>query len=230
MKKLHCFFLFTFVAWLFTSCKQENEIKTTTIDFENTTLTDLGYTTQTFNVGDVTFKMNGTAFWEGGIACSNHTDATTPTYVNQYSSIVGKGAYDSKKYGVIYAPATIICKANQYGAYQAKSLMLTNTTYAYFVVKDGNTYSKKFATNDWFKVKVDGYFKNKVTSVEYYLADFRNGKSVILNKWEKLDISKLGQIDSIKFSLESTDIGDWGMNTPAYLCIDNVELTQKIEE
>lgn len=230
MKKLHSFFLFTIVVFVFTSCKQESEIKTTAIDFENTVLSEVGYTSQTFKVGDVTFRMNGKDFWEGGIACTNHSDVTTATYLNQYSSIVGKGAYDSKKYGVIYAPATIVCLPNQLGAFSAKSLMLTNSTYTYYVIKDGNTYSKKFTTNDWFKVKIDGYFNNQVTSLEYYLADFRNGNSFISNKWENLDISKLGQVDSIKFTLQSTDTGDWGMNTPAYLCIDNLQLTQKIED
>jgi len=31
-------------------------------------------------------------------------------------------------------------------------------------------------------------------------------------------------VGSLKFSLESSDVGSWGMNTPAYFCIDNVGL------
>jgi hypothetical protein len=31
-----------------------------------------------------------------------------------------------------------------------------------------------------------------------------------------------GTIHKIAFSFESSDMGDWGMNTPAYACIDNI--------
>lgn len=230
MKKLHLFSLLTFVLVLFASCEKDPVSKTTLIDFEDVTLNEKGYTMQTFTSKNITFKMNGDGFWNGGIAGSNNSDVTTGTYENQYSSIVGKGANGSTKYGVIYAPATIVCTPDANGAYSAKSLMLTNTTYAYYVVKDGNDYSKKFAGGDWFKVTVDGYYNKQKTSVEYYLADFRDGKSFISKEWSKLDISNLGLVDSLKFTLESSDTGDWGMNTPAYLCIDNMELTQEIKE
>ena len=85
-------------------------------------------------------------------------------------------------------------------------------------------YGKKFTTGDWFKLIITGY-KNEVETakVEFYLADFRAGKSSIINKWTKVDLEKLNEVDKIKFTMESSDIGDYGMNTPAYACIDNIE-------
>jgi len=33
----------------------------------------------------------------------------------------------------------------------------------------------------------------------------------------------LGNVDSLQLSLSSTDTGAFGMNTPAYFCVDNIE-------
>ena len=37
-----------------------------------------------------------------------------------------------------------------------------------------------------------------------------------------MDLGSLGRVDSLMFALESTDVGEWGMNTPAFFCIDNL--------
>ncbi|HET7732213.1 MAG TPA: DUF4465 domain-containing protein, partial [Paludibacter sp.] len=104
-----------------------------------------------------------------------------------------------------------------------------NSTYAYLDMKNGSLYSKKFEAGDWFKVIIKG-FKSKVqtSSVEVYLADFRDGKREILKTWKKVDLSTLNQVDSVAFNFDSTDKSTWGMNTPAYVCIDNIEFTQTI--
>jgi len=39
--------------------------------------------------------------------------------------------------------------------------------------------------------------------------------------WEWVDLSGLGLVDMIEFSLSSSDTGAYGMNTPAYFFIDN---------
>ena len=48
----------------------------------------------------------------------------------------------------------------------------------------------------------------------------------ILNTWKKVDLSELGYVTSIGFSVSSTDTGDWGMNTPAYFCIDKLTVEE----
>lgn len=62
-------------------------------------------------------------------------------------------------------------------------------------------------------------------SIDFYLADYRfldNTKDYIVDTWEWVDISELGSVDSLTFRLSSSDTGIFGMNTPAYFCIDNV--------
>jgi hypothetical protein len=61
--------------------------------------------------------------------------------------------------------------------------------------------------------------------VEFYLADYRfadNRDDYILDTWQYVDLTSLGMIKSLEFTLSSSDIGEWGMNTPAYFAIDTL--------
>jgi hypothetical protein len=95
-------------------------------------------------------------------------------------------------------------------------------------MRNGDAFSKKFkaADKDYFRLDVFGYRSGTRTkdSVIFYLADFRNTdttKNYIVKDWQWMDLSKLGKIDSLEFRLQSSDNGSFGMNTPAYFCLDN---------
>ena len=45
-----------------------------------------------------------------------------------------------------------------------------------------------------------------------------------MKDWQWLDLSSLGTVKSITFTLSSSRTGDFGMNTPNYVCIDDVTL------
>ena len=228
MKKYLLFGLITTFSLVFSSCNSESAVKTVVIDFEDVILTEAGITGLTsFVSGNATFSLNGTEFWEGGIVCSSNTDSTTAGYENQYSSISANGALKSKKYAVLYQPGTISVNPSKVYNYKLKSMMVNNSTYAYLDMKFGSLYSKKFAAGDWFKLIIAGY-KNEVETakVEFYLADFRDGKTILVNNWTKVVLEKLNEVDKIKFTMESSDSGEWGINTPAYACIDNIEFEE----
>lgn len=226
MKKIKLLAILFVAALTIVSCTEDSNVKTTLIDFEDVTLSEEGFTSATFTTKGITFEHKEN-YWEGGIAVSSHINTENGEYTNQYSVIAGSGAFDSKKFAVVYAPAEIIASQNENGHFKAKSIYLTNSTYAYLTMKNGNMFSDKFGENDWFKVIITGYLNNtKTANVEYYLADFRNGKSFISNTWEKLDISKLGEVDKLTFSFEGSDVGEWGLNTPSYVCFDNLEFSQ----
>ena len=62
-------------------------------------------------------------------------------------------------------------------------------------------------------------------TVEFYLADFRfsdNSQDYIVDTWTSVDISSLGAVNQLTFKFESSDNGTFGMNTPAYVCIDDI--------
>lgn len=61
--------------------------------------------------------------------------------------------------------------------------------------------------------------------MNFYLADFRsanNAQDYIVNNWQWVDLSVLGNTDSLIFTLYSSDIGTFGINTPLFYCIDNL--------
>lgn len=228
MKKTNFLLLIVFIAVAFTACNPVTETQTTVVNFEDVKLTaDSISGGNGFVSGNVSFTGNSAQFWNGGVVCSAKTDTVTGDYTNQYSCIAGSGALFSHHFGVVYTPASFTCKDKTY-LYGIKSMMLTNTTYAYRDMQTGTPgVSKKFAAGDWFKLTITG-FRTKVQTggVDVYLADFRNGKSTLLKSWQKLDLSALGIVDSVAFSFDSSDKGQWGVNTPTYVCIDNIEFSK----
>lgn len=195
-----------------------------------------------FNVGSVHFDCQyDTAFgglWNGGFAYSNMTDSVTSGYMNQYSVKSGKGYDSSNNYAVYtagYGYTPMIRLPGVAAVKMFSGFYVNNSTYAYNAMRDGYFTAKKFGgptgnDPDWFKITVKGYFNGqlKPDSVEYYLADFRdtnNANDYIQKDWWFLSTQSLGNVDSMFFELSSSDTaGGFGMNTPAYFCMDNLEV------
>jgi hypothetical protein len=179
-----------------------------------------------FNGADNLFVFDNyfTDYSWGGFMYTNKSDVTTSGYTNN-SAITGK-AFTGKVYLTANTsqenPAVISFKDG--GTYIVKGLYVTNSTYAYLSMKNGDDFAKKFGNGDWFKLEIHGKDAtgNNTQAIEIYLADFRNGKTEILNEWKWVELSGLGEIQSIHFSLTSTDNGDFGMNTPSYFCADDI--------
>ena len=217
---------------LFVSCEKHDDPIFDQATFENVDLGTEGYwngsdESGSIIVGNATFINNYNpeyGSWSG-FSFSSKTDITTAGYGNMYSAIVGKGANDSDKYAVYYGSSYSPDSISFTTAEKVDNISLTNSTYAYLSMKEGDASAKKFNTadKDWFLLtitarKVDGSIYTK----KFYLADFRTGDGYIVNEWTDVDLSDAGYITSLKFSFTSTDNGQWGMNTPAYVCIDDL--------
>jgi len=208
----------------------------TSAGFENINLGTTGYYNGSDNKGSFTsgnfrFFTNYNADWDSwsGFAVSNKTDVTTVGYSNQYSAITGQGVAGTPAYAVAYpAPvSTIIFKDTV-----ISGLYVTNSTYAYLSMKYGDSFSKKFGgesgnDKDWLILTIEGFNSDNQSTgkVEFYLADFAysiNTNDYILDTWKWVNLTKLGRISKLEFSLRSTDNSAWGMNTPGYFCIDNI--------
>jgi hypothetical protein len=60
-------------------------------------------------------------------------------------------------------------------------------------------------------------------SADFYLADLRGPTPPgLVTGWEWLDLSGLGTVDSISFSFSGSDVGAFGLNTPAYFAMDDL--------
>ncbi len=170
-------------------------------------------------------------FWNGGFAYSNMTDSVTAGYTNEYSVMTGH-AYSGSNFAVVNPGSfnTTYVKLPSTG--QVAGFFVTNSTYAYISMRDGDAYAKKFGGStgddpDWFKLTVDGYSNGSFTdSAEIYLADYRftdNAQDYILKEWTWFELTGLGDVDSLVFRLNSSDVGQYGMNTPAFFCMDDFQ-------
>jgi hypothetical protein len=232
MKKIN--YLFSALAFLaiigFTSCDPIEPVQTATIDFEDVDLGTAGYLkNNSFTSGIITFK-NVFTDWGGGFtswsgyACSSLTDKTTAGYTNDLS-VYGNGGESGSKFAVAYNDSAFFTFN---GEYTIKDMAVNNGTYAYLSIKNGDSYSKQFVAGDWFKVTMVGYDSNgrETGRMDYYLADFRDGKSYICEAWTKVDLSALGSVHKVMFLFNSTDkvvvSGKTYLNTPAYVCVDDI--------
>lgn len=218
------------------SCDNDDQTKTTMITFEDMTLTDSIWNgadgSGSFSTAGFTFNNSFTSYDWGsawsGFAVSGMIDTKTPGYTNQYSVMAGAGASNSKQFALAFDSASLNFPVSKIEQYQIKKAWLTNSTYTYLDMMEGSAFSKKFAANDWFAVIITGYLNDvQQSQVKYYLADFRNGKSFISNSWQAVDLSSLKNVDRISFTFDSSDKGVYGVNTPQFVCIDNIEFETK---
>lgn len=177
-------------------------------------------------------------YWKGGFSYSNVHDSTTAGSTNQYAVMAYKG-YNNSETFVIGQQRGRIALASQQNT--VEGFYITNTTYAYKSMRFGDSFARKFgdttgtgsggsmaqgAYPDFFKVTIKGYDGGvmKNDSVEFYLADYRSPNSnldYIVDTWQWVNTSSLGEVDSIRFFMYSSDVGAFGINTPLYFAIDN---------
>lgn len=179
--------------------------------------------------------------WSGFVA-SQSTDkndySSTGFYPDhQYSAITGKGKLGSsyiigywntsdgaEEEGLEAASCSITSPA---GNFYPESICVTNTTYTYFSMKNGDAYAKKFTDDDQLILNIYGQTPEGeiVGPVKAYLA---NGTKLV-SDWVEVKLNTLGLVKGLFFTMESTDSGQWGMNTPAYFAIDQINIEFKIE-
>ncbi len=187
-----------------------------------------------FTSGGARFSNNYNAAWGSwdGFSYSNITDTTTQGVAAQYNAIAGAGQGGSANYAVAYVgwvspPVLTLDTPGVVGG-----LYVTNTNYAYYSMLNGDAFAKKFGgqsgnDRDWFVLTITGKNANGAATgkVDFYLADYRsadNSNDYIVKRWEYVDLTPLGEVKSLEFTLSSSDVGDWGMNTPASFAIDTI--------
>jgi hypothetical protein len=257
MKRSNLFPVLVALSMVFISCKQ-NEETTVIVDFEDVQLNSEGFWNGSdlsgtavrelpawggtdsitnyygsVSVKECVVKNVFTSEYDSwlGISISSVIDTVTSNYSNKYGVITGSGAFGSGKFAVVYDDNATIEFQNPTSA--IKSIMLANATYSYLEMKNGG-FGKKFTSedNDWFKIIITGYKNEKeVGTVGYYPADFRTGKSFLSKEWVKVDLSSLGKVDKLVFTFDSSDKDPiFGVNTPKYICVDNIQFTKAIAD
>jgi len=221
-----------------------------TIDFESTSLTPNLYNNGSdlsggFLYNDVHFYnyYDTTYYYNTGFSISNQVDNTTAGWGNQYSAITA-GGFNSSNYAIFYPYGNIDLSSTPR---ILESMRITNSTFAALSMRDGDFVGKKFGSPNGADGNPDGtngedFLKLIVSSInlagdtigslDYYLADFRFADSTqdyILDEWDLLDLSTLNSANEsiayLVFDFESSDVGQFGINTPTYFAMDDFKFT-----
>ncbi|WP_161602481.1 DUF4465 domain-containing protein [Tautonia marina] len=219
------------------------------VDFSDLTLGSESFNNGSDGAGG--FSSNGVFFrnsynptWQtwSGWSYSNQTDNTTAGFGNQFSSFAGGDASGDGIYAVAYgqSPSSVrfdLPELDPHRSPVSMSASFTNTTYAALSMQNGDAFSKKFGGStgndpDFFLLTIVGYSGlgasgDIIGEVDFYLADFRFDDSSldsIVQDWTTVDLSTLIGARSIGFRLTSSDVGTFGMNTPAYFAMDDFSI------
>ena len=236
-------------AMSMTSCsKEDNPVDggkaTVTIGFENATLNAQGFwcgdNTGTpsegwsgatiyncvYKEGGAEFNTTfGVTYWTG-YAISNRTgkgftagDFTPSGMPDQFNNVTGK-AHGGKNFCVIQTYGETI---DLNGA-TVKGFWYTNSSYTADAILNGDGMTPgKFGADDWFKCVLYPTPTEGVGGARYEIELAKDGDYV--KEWKYCDLSNVDafkNIKSIAFSFDSTKKNDYGITTPAYICIDDI--------
>ncbi|PLW93174.1 MAG: hypothetical protein C0592_06890 [Marinilabiliales bacterium] len=188
-----------------------------------------------------------TAYYSwSGFSYSNMRDDSTIGYANQYSAISAGGMYAPDSGGTNYVVSwvspdwmspTFDPLANEVSwtdtsQHIVSGFYVTNSTWAYLAMLNGDGVSKQFGGTsgndpDYYKLLIYGERADSsiTDTVEFFLADYRfsnNDNDYIIDSWTWVDLYKLGEVKKLYFSVASSDVGTYGINTPTYFCMDNL--------
>ena len=220
------------LALTFAACNKSGEVEDKTIaTFEEAAISPkaaesyLAYTVDTtVFLTSGNFQVQQTVAYEGtyvtGAVVTNITSTDFKDYSDAYKSAAG-GAYAGKNYVVWYEDGWTDNSIKLNTAAVVPGMYVCNNVYAYSSMKNGDDIAgDPFGDEDWFMLTIGGSLEGKAvnTTVEFYLAKGKN----IVTDWTYVDLSSLGKVDQLAFRMTGSRTGDWGLNTPAYFCIDNL--------
>ena len=199
-----------------------------------------------FLSGSYAFANNYSIDWASwsGFSYANSTATSFVSYTtDQWNNVVGGGNGGSQNYAVFFedsfAPMTVTVLNNPDGD-QLSGFYITNAAWTVDAIlngdgqtgekdADGNSVSGDvgFRQGDFFKLTITADNHEKV---EFYLADYRGEEAdhYYVKDWQWVDLSTLGTVKELTFSLKSSRKNSWGYTTPLYFCMDDFNGTAPV--
>lgn len=199
-----------------------------------------------FLSGSYAFANNYSIDWASwsGFSYANSTATSFVSYTtDQWNNVVGGGNGGSQNYAVFFedsfAPMTVTVLNNPDGD-QLSGFYITNAAWTVDAIlngdgqtgekdADGNSVSGDvgFRQGDFFKLTITA---DNDEEVEFYLADYRGEEAdhYYVKDWQWVDLSTLGTVKELTFSLESSRKNSWGYTTPLYFCMDDFNGTAPV--
>lgn len=193
--------------------------------------------------------LSGYKYWTG-FTCSSETDSVSGGQGNQYAARAGKGVNGSAQYAISYGDSQKVFLLGAAQGRPVSGFYITNATYTWNSIKYGDGFSRKFGDTtgtgsglpqgsypDYFRITIQGYLGGNLTpdTVQFYLADYRSAdstKDYAVTDWRWVSLTKLGNVDSLIFSYQSSDTSRFGnvtyINKPLYFCMDNFTTNESV--
>ena len=207
------------------------------LDFEDFRFTHLTNAMQAQGTDE-----NGMQYWDGFTICTNGDDtdygfagSSTSWPEHQWGCMAG-GGIDSLGKLVKGAPYLVAYWGYNYEEEGVHSLQVDfndgethrpigiwvcNHPWAYYGIQHDDGFAHSFADNGaQFNLVIHGLdeeAKEAGMPIVHHLAHFHNDDLDISTEWQWVDISSLGQVNAIYFTMESTDVsGVLGINPEIY--------------
>lgn len=169
---------------------------------------------------------------QGGVNLTSDKSAPTaiegkPFLINYFSAY----SLSVSDYGTSYITMADHNTFHPYGVY------VCNSPWGYYGCTEGDGFATPLVEEGgYYKITFNGVNTENGTtkSVDYYLAERqysdRNSDGIINEKdnytnreWQWCDLTALGAVNLIYISMDSSDKGDYGMNTSTIVCLDGLE-------
>ena len=176
----------------------------TSTDMKSTT----SYTVGCMGGGGIVLDESGDVVTDGNGNVA--VDKSVPYLVGYYSTMMSE------------EPSCQIL-FNDGKAREAVGVYVTNFPTAFYDCVHGNGVARPFVNGDKFTLTIHGVAVDQSEkTVDVDLVKYEDGMLQAIRTWKYVDLSPLGEVVSLYFTLGSTDVGDYGMNTSAYFCMDKL--------
>lgn len=210
--------------------------------------------TETYNAEDYTYfevqnfmfshlpSMNsyGGTSWEGFTVARVASDTLNAFGCMAKGGVAGVGTpYLVGYYSEYYTwtnengePSSNLMLFNDGSTYEAVGMYVCNDVQTYHSIQNGDAIAKKFGQGDTLVLKIHALDENweiddSKQDVVVYLADYRSSNESewkVNTQWEWVDLSVLGNVSGLAFTMASSDVNYGFMNTPAYFCLDGLQV------
>lgn len=117
---------------------------------------------------------------------------------------------------------------SEHKPFRPQSVYVENTCYSYYTMLYGSSFSRQFAEGDYLEIVAHGVKADGTeTTASFRLADCKgeDKSQWFVNDWTMFSLSSLGEVVAVYFTMDSSDTGIWGINTPTYFALDEFSFT-----
>ena len=166
--------------------------------------------------------------WEGFTISQVDTDTMNVFSCVAKGGVQGEGTPYAIGYYSDYVSSTLGYASNMIlfnEVYYPEYVYICQNSNTFEAISNGLTPANKFTEKDSLVLTISGIDDewHDTQQVVYFLAlgrEFNQG-------WVKVDLSSIGATKGLSFRIRSTDVEQWGTNTPTYFALDKLTVSQQ---